>query len=362
MAINFDHTNSANITLKGPSNGNLGESFTFQFPNVQNTEANLLISGETSIAAISGLTAALSEKVERSITGNAIALDYGTSVGNLVRLDENGKIPNSLISSVAIRDVFEVTNFSELTGNSSASIGDIGIVSADHKNYILCSSGENAYATCSNWKEVLFPVQIVTSVNSLCGDVVLDGSNVCIKTSPAAYAGYSVDYAIDDLKTVKADLACLIDYATTGYVYTCLGCYSTSSQITTCLLDYETTSALSTTLSSYSTTSQITTTLTDYVLNSSTGSAAHLNVGTSAGNVVQLNGFGKIEPSLMPSIAVNNVKEVNIPKALVPSNSEKTKIPNPKNKTIEVNRILAPVSFTADNTDSLIFQLCSRNS
>ena len=138
MAINFDHTNSADITLRGPETAQPNDKFTFVFPNVvAETTPTLLISGETTISAISGLSSSLSAKVERSTTGTAAALDYGTSAGQVVRLDENGKIPSELIPSVAIRDVFSVTNFSELTSNSAASIGDIGIVSSENKNYIL---------------------------------------------------------------------------------------------------------------------------------------------------------------------------------------------------------------------------------
>lgn len=309
MAINFDHTSSANITLKGPE-GQLTDTFVFTFPNViGETAPTLLISGEAPISAISGLTTALSNKVEKSTTGSAASLDYGTSAGQVVQLDENGKIPNELISSVAIRDVFTVTNFSDLTMNDAASIGDIGIVSSENKNYVLCSSGASAYATESNWKEILFPLQTVTSVNSFVGDVVLDGSNVSI--SAGNYASQTIDYAISDLGTVKANLSVLIDYATTGFVATCLSNYATSSDVTTTLQDYETTSALATTLLDYSTTAQITTTLEDYVLNSSTGSAASLDVGLSAGNVVQLNNDGKIPNEVVPHLAITDTFIVN---------------------------------------------------
>ena len=309
MAINFDHTSSANITLKGPE-GQSTDNFVFTFPNViSETAPTLLISGEAPINAISGLTTALSNKVEKSTTGSAAALNYGTSAGQVVRLDENGKIPNELISSVAIRDVFTVTNFSDLTMNDAASIGDIGIVSSENKNYVLCSSGASAYATSSNWKEILFPLQTVTSVNTFVGDVVLDGSNVSI--SSGDYASETIDYAITCLGTVKTNLSVLIDYATTGFVATCLSSYITSSDVTTTLADYETTSALSTTLLDYSTTADITTTLGDYVLNSSTGSAASLDVGLLAGNVVQLNNDGKIPNEVVPHLAITDTFIVN---------------------------------------------------
>jgi len=309
MAINFDHTSSANITLKGPE-GAPSDTFVFTFPNIiSQGSPTLLISGEATIAEISGLTNALSNKVEKSTTGSAASLNYGTSAGQVVQLDSNGKIPNELISSVAIRDVFSVSNFTDLTMNDAASIGDIGIVSSENKNYILCSSGVNAYATSGNWKEILFPLQTVTCVNGYVGDVVLDGSNVSI--SSGSYASETIDYAIGDLATVKANLSVLIDYATTGFVHQCLSNYVLSTDLTTTLNDYETTSALSTTLADYSTTTQITTTLEDYVLNSSTGSAASLDVGLSAGNVVQLNNDGKIPDEVIPHLAITDTFIVN---------------------------------------------------
>jgi hypothetical protein len=305
MAINFDHTSSANITLKGPETAQPNDVFNFVFPNViSETAPSLLISGETTIAQISGLTSALSAKVEKSTTGSAASLNYGTSAGQVVCLDGNAKIPSELIPSVAIRDVFSVTNFSELTGNSAASIGDVGIVSSENKNYILCSSGANAYATSSNWKEVLFPLQTVTSINDLVGDAVLDGSNVNI--SSGNYIGDTIDEAISDLGMVKANLSALIDYVTTGDAASCLACYVTTGSLDSTLGGYVTDSDLSTTLGDYSTTSDINSTLSSYVLNSATGSAASLNVGTSAGNVVQLNNDGKLPNEVVPHLAITD--------------------------------------------------------
>ena len=310
MAINFDHTSSANITLRGPENAQPNDVFNFVFPNViGESTPSLLISGETTIGQISGLTSALSQKVQKSTTGSAASLNYGTGAGQVVRLDNNAKIPNELIPSVAIRDVFTVTNFSELTGNSAANIGDIGIVSSENKNYILCSSGENAYATSSNWKEILFPIQTITSINSLVGDVVLDGSNVNV--SSGNYNGNSIDQAISDLATVKANLSSLIDYVTTGEAASCLTCYTTTGCLSSTLLNYVTDSELSNSLSNYSTTSQINSTLSGYVLNSATGSAASLDVGTSAGNVVQLNNDGKIPNEVVPHLAITDTFIVN---------------------------------------------------
>jgi len=314
MAINFDHTNSASITLKGPEGGQAQDNFIFVFPNIiSETAPALLISGETPISAISGLISALSNKVENSTTGSAATLNYGTSVGNVVKLNEFGKIPDELISSVVIRDVFPVTSFSELTSNCSASIGDIGLVCDENKNYILCSSGAGGYSNSSNWKEILFPVQTVTSVNMLAGDVCLDGSNVNVSSAgPATYIGCSLDYAINDLDTNKANLNCLINYTTKDGVSGCLSSYINTINLTTCLSGYVTDSELSSTIVGYSTTAQINTLLDNYVLHSETGSAARLNVGITSGNVVQLNGDGKIPNEVVPHLAITDVFVVNV--------------------------------------------------
>jgi hypothetical protein len=310
MAINFDHTSSANITLKGPENAAPTDVFAFSFPNVSSEgDSSILISGEAPISAISGLVSALSSKVEKNTTGSAASLNYGTSAGQVVRLDSEGKIPNQLISSIIVRDVFTVIDFTDLTSNSSASIGDIGIVSSQNKNYILCSSGTNAYATSSNWKEILFPIQTVTCVNNQVGDVVLDGSNILIQNGN--YAASSIDYAIDDLATNKADLSCLTLYSTISSVSTCLNDYVLTSNLTTCLNDYLTDSDFTSCLGNYSTTSDINSCLSNYVLNSSTGSVASLNVGTAAGEVVQLNNDGKIPNEVVPHLAITDTFVVN---------------------------------------------------
>ena len=309
MSINFDHTNSANITLKGPDGSSL-DNYTFVFPNATSDNANLLISGEATIGSITGLTSALANKVEKSFTGSAASLDYGTSAGNVVRLDGDAKIPAELISSIAIRDVFNVDEFADLTSLSNASIGDIAIAALDNKNYILCSSGLNSYATSSNWKEILFPIQTVTSVNGLTNDVVLDGSNVCLSPS-SAYAGQSIDSVVSDLSTNKADLSTLMDYATKCYVNDCLSLYTITTDLDTCLLDYLTISDFNLALTDYSTTAQINTTLEDYVQHSETGSAASLNVGTNCGDIVQLNNDGKIPNEVMPHLAITDVFVIN---------------------------------------------------
>lgn len=304
MAINFDHTNSSSITLKGPD-GNALDNYNFIFPNTENANASLLLSGEASIGSISGLQQALNSKVNNSATGSAALASTGLNAGQVVVLGNDNKIPDSLIPSVAIRDIFEVQLISGLTGLSCASIGDIGIVTDDHVNYILCSSGANAYLDLLNWKELKFTNQTVESVNGLVGDVVLNGQNVYL--SSGQYDTCSLNYAVQDLYDSKVTYSDLINYATTGYVSGQLNLYATTGYVTGQLNNYETTGDFSGTIANYSTTSQIQSCLSTYYVSTGlTGSAAQATVGTSAGNVVALDGNSKIPVSLIPKISITD--------------------------------------------------------
>lgn len=306
MAINIDHTNSAIITLRGPSNVSVGDTVNFVFPNTQSTSASLLLSGEADIAAISGLVSALGEKVEKSVTGSAASKDYGTSAGQVPILDEDGKLESILIPSIAIRDTYQVDTLADATSLSNACIGDLAIATGDQKNYILCSAAENAYQTQSNWKEIKFQEQSVCCVNGLDGAVTLDGSNICLSPSSTNYVGQSIDTAVEDLYTDKADKSCLNLYATTGYVTDCLALYPTCTVVDSCLENYTTCTDFNSCISNYITSSDVTSCLTNYVLKTETGSAASLDIGTSAGNVVVVQGDGKICYSVLPTLAITD--------------------------------------------------------
>lgn len=306
MAINIDHTNSAIITLRGPSNASVSDTINFVFPNTQSSSASLLLSGEASISAISGLVSALGQKVQKSVTGSAASKDYGTSAGQVPILDENGKLEGSLIPSIAIRDTFQVNTLSDATSLSSACIGDLAIATGDQKNYILCSAAANGYQTQGNWKEIKFQEQTVCCVNGLDGAVTLDGSNVYLSAGSVNYGAQSIDTAIEDLYVDKADKSCLNLYVTTGDLSTCLSNYLTSGQIDTCLNDYTTCTDFNTCIGDYITSSDVTTCLTGYVLRTETGSAASLDIGTSVGNVVVVQGDGKICYSILPTLAITD--------------------------------------------------------
>jgi hypothetical protein len=307
MAINLDHTQSASITLRGPVDSGAA-AYSFSFPNVVNPEAVLMVSGESTIAAISGLQAALNLKVNNSATGSAASYDVGTGVGEIPVLDNNGKIPGDLIPSVAIKDVFVVNGTGEITSLSNASIGDVAIATGDKLNYILCSSGASSYSTFSNWKKVQFEQQRVTCVNGKEGVVVLDGSDINLTGSSQE----SVDAAIANLQVTKADLICLTNYITTGALDSCLSCYQTATGASADLSNYQTITGFNSIMSGYSTTTEISNCLSsEYVPRTETGSAASKNFGVSSGEVVLVGNDGKIANSLVPKLAITDTFVVN---------------------------------------------------
>jgi hypothetical protein len=301
MAINIDHTNSANITLRGPSQASSTDFINFVFPNTIQTEANLLISGDAGISAIQGLADALDAKVSNSATGSAALVNTGVAAGEIPVLDQDGKLSESLIPGVAIKDVYEVSSQNDLTSLTNARIGDLGIDIVGNKNYVLST---NDYATLSDWKEIIFPQQAVTSVNGFTGAIALTANDI-YATIGASYD--TTQNHINSLFTNKLDATCLTNYATTTDVTNCLGGYVTDTDLSNCLSCYVTSAQYSSDLSCYITAGSVDTCLSNYALSSQTGSAASLSAGTSAGNVVVVNGDGKIDNSIVPHIAITDV-------------------------------------------------------
>jgi hypothetical protein len=299
MAINIDHTNSANITLRGPAQASSTDVINFVFPNTMQGQANLLVSGDASIASIAGLTDALDAKVSASTTGSAASLNAGTAPGEIPVLNADGKLEESVIPSVAIKDVFTVSTKSDLFGYSSARIGDVGLATSEGKNYILTS---NDYTSDADWKEIVFPNQLVTSVNGLLGSVNLTACEINY-----GGAGDTVHSMLACLYDNKLESSCLSNFATQSDLSTSLSSYATYTDLSNCTSSFVNCSDFSNCISQYYTSSTIDSCLLNYVLTCNLGSAACCNVGTNPGDVVQVNQDGKIDNSLVPSLAITDV-------------------------------------------------------
>jgi hypothetical protein len=227
MAIILDHTSSGNITLKGPQNALPQDNFTFTFPNV--TGVSYVLTSGTSINSISGLQLALDSKVNTGDLGTAAYLNYGTQVGNVVRIESDGKISNEILPQLAITDTFLVNDSGYLTG-LNAQKGDIAILTGlNPANYILISGSAT---DIDNWYPLAIPLGSITSVNN----IPPSSGNVEITASGITYAN-SLNPSASDYHFVGQNLKtviCYLNEAITGVT----GNYLTCSQATGILENY----------------------------------------------------------------------------------------------------------------------------
>jgi hypothetical protein len=305
MAINIDHTNSSNITLRGPSQGSPTDVINFVFPNTVQSEASLLISGDASLSAIAGLIDALDTKVNNSSTGSAALVNTGVAVGEIPVLNNDGKLDDSLIPSIAIKDTYVVADKAEALTLGSARIGDLAIATTENKNYILSSNDPSVDA---DWKEIVFPTQAVVCVNGMIGDVVLDGEDINTEqTVDGNTSTFTVSNFLGHLWEEKANTSSLTDYVDHTSLGTCLDAFVTDAELDSCVCAYYVTcSAYSDTLSNYYSSATIDSCLLNYAQRCETGSAAGCTVGTAAGNLVAVGNDGKIEASLLPALAITD--------------------------------------------------------
>ena len=104
----------------------------------------------------------------------AAARDVGTAQGNLVEVGANGKIPDSVLSPLAITEPHAVANETEMLA-LDAQVGDIAIRADEGKSYIL---KQTPASTIGNWLELKSPECKVLSVNGKTGAVVLTTSDI----------------------------------------------------------------------------------------------------------------------------------------------------------------------------------------
>lgn len=112
--------------------------------------------------------------------GNVATKNVGTSAGNVVVVNESGKIESSLIPKIAITDVFETANQEAMLQLTGAEVGDIAIRTDINKTFILAKSPAN---TLENWKELKTPGYTVQSVNGKTGAVTLKTKDIAEETN-----------------------------------------------------------------------------------------------------------------------------------------------------------------------------------
>ena len=111
--------------------------------------------------------------------GTAATLNSGSSAGNVVVVDSNGKIDESLIPAIAITDTFEVSSEAAMLALTCQK-GDVAIRSDLSKSFILKASPAS---TLANWVELRTPGDAVQSVNGKTGAVTLKTTDVAEGTN-----------------------------------------------------------------------------------------------------------------------------------------------------------------------------------
>lgn len=134
--------------------------------------------------------------------------NVGTSAGNVVVLDSNGKLPEGILPALAVVDVFTVTSTAEMI-KLNAQKGDMAIVGSN--TYILSATPAS---TLNNWVKIPHPTDVVQSVNGKTGAVVLTTTDVAEGTANLYYTQARFDAAFAK-KSVK-DLSDGASVVTTG--------------------------------------------------------------------------------------------------------------------------------------------------
>ena len=177
------------------------------------TDANGRVTVGTNLSASDIPTITLSKI---SDAGTAASKNVGTAAGNVVALDSNGKLPEGVLPSLSIVDVYTVASTAEMVA-LDAQKGDMAIVGSD--TYILSAAPAS---TLANWVTIPHPTDVVQSVNGKTGAVVLTTSDVAEGTNlyytqarfDSAFAVKSVRGLSDGEKVVTTDDTLILNCGT----------------------------------------------------------------------------------------------------------------------------------------------------
>lgn len=161
-------------TLKGKMTAVEGEVTTLE--GKVSTAETKITALETKVDVEKVSTAIASAVAESEAKlGTSATKDVGTSAGNVVMVEADGKIASSLIPSIAITDTFLADSEEKMLALAKAEKGDICIRTDLKETFILA---DHDYTVLENWKKLETPTDSVTSVNGQTGVVNLTSSNI----------------------------------------------------------------------------------------------------------------------------------------------------------------------------------------
>jgi hypothetical protein len=123
--------------------------------------------------------------------------NVGTAGSCILCVGISGCIDSSVLPDISLIETFIVSTSSSLTGLSTATIGDHAFDTVNKLNYILISSGENAYQTLSNWCQLAAEEGSLLNVNNHSADpngiATIYSNDVCfgIPTGNESYLNVS---------------------------------------------------------------------------------------------------------------------------------------------------------------------------
>lgn len=173
-ARNFSITGdvtASNVSFNG--SGNVALNATLKDSGVTaGTYAKVTVDAKGRVTAGASLAASDIPTISTSKVsglGNAATKNIGTSAGNVVAVESNGKIAETLLPAIAITDTFVVANQAAMLA-LTAQVGDIAIRTDLNKTFILRAAGAS---TLANWEELKTPSSPVQSVNGMTGAVTI---------------------------------------------------------------------------------------------------------------------------------------------------------------------------------------------
>lgn len=162
----FDGSENKTITVVLKNSGVTAGTYTKLTVNAQGIVTSATAITEDDLPSIS------SSKITG--LGTAATKDTGSTAGNVVLVNSDGKIDENLLPSLAITEVYEVVSQTAMLA-LDAQVGDVAIRTDESKTYILSSTPAT---TVDNWKLLRTPTDTVLSVNSKTGAVVLTTTDI----------------------------------------------------------------------------------------------------------------------------------------------------------------------------------------
>ncbi len=162
----FDGSENKTITVVLKNSGVTAGTYTKLTVNSQGIVTSATTLTEDDLPSIS------SSKITG--LGTAATKDTGSTAGNVVLVNSDGKIDENLLPSLAITEVYEVASQTTMLA-LDAQVGDVAIRTDESKTYILSSTPAT---TLDNWKLLRTPTDTVLSVNSKTGAVVLTTTDI----------------------------------------------------------------------------------------------------------------------------------------------------------------------------------------